>query len=178
MCSQWHFVESCRPPIHSPRCRIWCDQLVPKHDIRERHINSVYFNFSVSRSYIAMLFHEYSILASIVWISFMQRTPDFKPFRNNWAITVILHHGGCDYLHLDSFFHQFVQANKNEPSKLRIIGPMLWESTSDRWIPLTKGQSCRKSGRHYVMNCWRSNPVVLWVASLYVLFMYCIICTV
>ena len=116
--------------------RIWCDRLVQMHDIRERHINIVYFNFSMSRSYRTMLFHECSIKTSIVWI---ERTPDFKPFSNNWVITVILLHAVCDYLQLDSYFSNLFRLTKNEPSKLRIIGPMLWESTSDRWIPLTQG---------------------------------------
>ena len=38
------------------------------------------------------------------------------------------------------FVQQLIQVNTMEPSKLHITGPLWRESTSDWWIPLTKGQ--------------------------------------
>ena len=48
---------------------------------------------------------------------------------------------------------QIVQANIKETSKVCITGPLWRESTGDWWIPLTKGQQCRKHF-HFRMSSW------------------------
>ena len=47
----------------------------------------------------------------------------------------------------------FFKLAKRQTSKLHIVGPLWGESTSDRWIPLTKGQQCGKCF-HVVTSSW------------------------
>ena len=50
------------------------------------------------------------------------------------------------------FIQQLVQAN-NTQNKLRMTGPLWGKSTSDQWIPLTKGQWWRKYF-HVMTSSW------------------------
>ena len=45
--------------------------------------------------------------------------------------------------------------------KLSITGPLWGESTGDRWIPLTKGQWCRKLF-HVLLSSWHIEPNETW----------------
>ena len=47
---------------------------------------------------------------------------------------------------------------KQKKSKLHITGPLLGESTSDQWIPFTKGQKYEK--RFHVMNSSNNGGLV------------------
>ena len=61
------------------------------------------------------------------------------------------------------FIQRIVQAEIKEDIKAACHWPLWWESTGDRWIPLTKGQWCGK--KFHLMKSWeggKEHALIHW----------------
>ena len=61
--------------------------------------------------------------------------------------------GVSNHRHLGCLLNGLFRRRSKKTSKIRVIDPLCWEFTGDRWIPLTKGQ-LRGKCFHVMTSSW------------------------